>query len=397
MYHGANLVGLAFAVAVSAFVALTPTANANSSDYRWFEVEVLVFRHLSAPDTDEELFPNAITPISVQGALDLITPQLSPNKLRGIIAALPLCSWVRDLPDGVGEYQLNQTKPMFAPLPSLAPQDVFCRYHEHAIITDRLYSPTPPAPGMEIWQQTPKVILGDGGDIHEQTAPFLLTQESLTFNQLKNQLERRGLARTMLHTSWRQPVFNRNASQYLRLFGGHNFTSEFDYFGFATQPEHESYDDAHPTPMLLIDKNPSQQQLSRLEELLNAIEQGKFRFVRPAEGEQLLTKAPSNPPRGLPKNVWELDGLLRVYLVGNYLHIDTEFNLREPESISQQLSSVEDQADTWLQGEVEEVPFLRAYHLKQLRRVISHERHYFDHPKFGVLVEVRRTELSQRR
>ncbi|HLV48390.1 MAG TPA: CsiV family protein, partial [Aliidiomarina sp.] len=72
------------------------------------------------------------------------------------------------------------------------------------------------------------------------------------------------------------------------------------------------------------------------------------------------------------------------------------FNLREPEIFSQQLSSVEEQANAWLQGEVEEVPFLRAYHLKQLRRVISHEIHYFDHPKFGILVEIRRTDRSQR-
>lgn len=397
MYNGANVVGLVFAVVASAFFALTPTAFAASTDYRWFEIEVLVFRHLSAPDTDEEVFSNAITPIATRGAIDLITPQLNPNKLRGLIAALPMCSWVRDLPDGVGEFELNQPKPLFLPLPSLQPNDIFCRYHEHAIVTDRLYSPTPADPGMEIWEKLPRVISGAGGDMNEQSGPFLLESESLAFNVLKNQLERRGLARTILHTSWRQPVFNRHASQYLRLFGGHNFTNEFDYFGFTKPPENEPLDEEHTTPLLFADKNPSQQQLNRLEELLSAIEHGKFRFVRPAQSEQLLAKTPTNPPRGLPNSVWELDGLLRVYLVGNYLHIDTEFNLREPENISQQLSSVEDQANAWLQDEVEQVPFLRAYHLKQLRRVISHERHYFDHPKFGMVVEIRRTDLSQRR
>ncbi len=397
MYNRAKVVGLAFAVAVSAFFALTPTAFAANADYRWFEVEVMVFRHLSAPDTDEELFPNAITPITVQGALDLISPQLNPHKLRGFIAALPVCTWVRDLPDGVGEFKLNQTKSMFPPLPTLKTNDIFCRYHEHAIVTDNLYSPTPADPGMEVWDKTPTVISGSGGDMNEQTGPFLLEHEHLSFNLLKSQLERRGLARTILHTSWRQPIFNRHASQYLRLFGGHNFTREFDYFGFTKHPENEPLDEEHTTPLLFADKNPSQQQLNRLEELLSAIDQGKFRFVRPAQSEQLLAKTPINPPRGLPKSVWELDGLFRIYLVGNYLHIDTELNLREPESVSQQLSSVEDQANAWLHDEVEQVPFLRAYHLKQLRRVISHERHYFDHPKFGMVVEIRRTDLSQRR
>lgn len=400
MFKGAKQVGLAFALAVSAYLAQVPTALAASNDYRWFEVEVLVFRHLSAPDADEEVFPNSVTPIPTRAALDLITPQLNPHKLRGIIAALPLCPWVRDLPNGVGEYQLNTTKRSFDPIPGvsgapLTAGDIFCRYHEHAIITDNLYPPTPADPGMDAWEKTPTVISGEGGDILVETGPFLLEQEALTFNALKSQLERRGLARTILHTSWRQPVFNRNRSQYLRLFGGHNFSSEFDYFGFSKKSQPAFFEPVPNTPLLYT--NQSQQQLSRLDELLSAIDQGAFRFVRPADGEQLLTKAPSNPPFGLPKDVWELDGLMRIYLVGNYLHIDSELNLREPESVSQQLSSIEDQANAWLQGEIEEVPFLRAYHLKQLRRVISHERHYFDHPKFGVLVEIRRTDMSQRR
>lgn len=396
MYNWAKVVGLAGAMFVGGISLITPTAIAASNDYRWFEVEVLVFRHLSAPDSDEEVFPTAITPIPTLGARDLITPLLNPHKLRGFIAALPVCSWVRDLPNGVGEFEYNkynQHQRLFKPLPGLTGprltnDDIFCRYHEHAIITDRLYAATPPEPGMEVWDKTPTVIAGLGGDITELSGPFLLDKNALTFNDLKSQLERRGLARTLLHTSWRQPVFNRNATQYLRLFGGHNFTSDFDYFGFSKQD--------HSEQNSFEERNPSQQQLSRLEELLAAVEQGKFRFIRPSQSEQLLPASPSRPPQGLPKDVWELDGLLRVYLVGNYLHIDTDFNLREPESFSQQLSSVEEQANAWLQGEVEEVPFLRAYHLKQLRRVISHEMHYFDHPKFGILVEIRRTDRSQR-
>jgi len=402
MLKGAKRVGLACAIAISACFAHTPAAFAAGNDYRWFEVEVLVFRHLSTPDADEEVFPNSVTPIPTRTALDLISSQLNPHKLRGIIAALPLCSWVRDLPNGVGEYQLNSMKKEFSPLPGVsgAPitsTDIFCRYQEHAIVTDNLYAPTPADPGMDAWDKTPTVISGEGGDMQAETGPFLLEQNALTFNTLKNQLERRGLARTLLHTSWRQPVFNRNGSQFLRLFGGHNFTREFDYFGFSKEDSDEFYDREQKAPLLFTNQNPNQQQLNQLEELLSAIDQGLFRFVRPAQGEQFLAKPPSNPPYGLPKDIWEFDGLLRVYLVGNYLHIDTEFNLREPENVSQQLSSVEEQAKAWLQGEVEAVPFLRAYHLKQLRRVISHERHYFDHPKFGVIVEIRRTDLSQRR
>lgn len=373
-----------------------PNAQAQASSYRWFEVEVLVFRHLDTLSDDPEYFSPAIEPISIRGAQDLITPLLAPNKTQGLIAALPLCAWVSDLPAGVGQFELEQTQTA-VPV-TTQPDDVFCRYQEHRVVTDNLYAPTPADPGMEVWERTPIVYAGEGNDMAQTHSPFLLQRSALTFNQIKHQLQRRGIGKPILHTSWRQPVFTRNRSQFLRLFGGQNFTDAFDYFGRATPVKSPALyleqDKEEPSNVLL---NPGEQQLERIQSLLAGVESGAFHFERPAPAQHLLPAAPEQPVAGLPENVWELDGLMRIYLVGNYLHIETNLNLRDPDHFLEQQSSTKDQAEAWLSGAKEEVPFLRAYNLKQLRRVISHEKHYFDHPKFGMLVEIRRTELSSRR
>lgn len=398
--------GLALAVSLP---SLWQPATAATNNDRWFEVEVVVFRHLnSSSQQTAEVFPSQITPIPVLAARDLLSPLLNPQKLQGLIAALPLCSWVSDLPQGLGKFHLQplyQLEPVDHLFNREQPSaDIFCRYHEHTLVVDQLSAPTPAPPGMEIWPQTPVLMAGIGGDIEQASGPFLLPAQASTLNQLKQQLERRGLAQALLHTSWRQPVFNRNNSQYLRLFAGKNYTAEFDYLGFAKpQEEFELYSPLEPSQ--------SPQQLEQIQHLLQAVDSGQFQFVRPTltakqntEPTGALSSSAPRARQALPQTVWELDGLFRVYLVGNYLHIDTELNLREPEQQTQQLSSVQDQVNAWLQREQmateqkssESTVFLRAYHLKQVRRVISHEVHYFDHPKFGVLVEIRRTERSQR-
>lgn len=99
----------------------------------------------------------------------------------------------------------------------------------------------------------------------------------------------------------------------------------------------------------------------------------------------------------MPNQVWELDGLLHIYLVGNYLHIDSNFNLREETLAKEATPNMAAQAEHALQGKVTEQEFLRAYKFSQVRRVISHETHYFDHPKMGIVVQIRRTDKSARR
>ena len=94
--------------------------------------------------------------------------------------------------------------------------------------------------------------------------------------------------------------------------------------------------------------------------------------------------------------MWELDGTLHIYLVGNYLHIDSDLELREPQRVQFNQRELAAQIEQALQPQLDS-KFLRSYRLNQLRRVISHETHYFDHPRLGLVVQIRRTELSARR
>ena len=64
-----------------------------------------------------------------------------------------------------------------------------------------------------------------------------------------------------------------------------------------------------------------------------------------------------------------------------YLHIDSDLDFRAPITLR-------------LPGETDVEPnnFLQSFHFDQLRRVISTQLHYFDHPLFGMVVQIRRYE-----
>ncbi|GAA60887.1 hypothetical protein P20652_2755 [Pseudoalteromonas sp. BSi20652] len=68
-----------------------------------------------------------------------------------------------------------------------------------------------------------------------------------------------------------------------------------------------------------------------------------------------------------PKIDWELDGLFKIHL-RHYLYITADFD------ISQKLEN----------GEIESARF------SQFRRVISGDVHYFDHPRMGMIVQIRK-------
>lgn len=381
---------LAAFITLASFYSLPSQAD---SGYRWFEVEVLIFRHPATRSSDPEQFPIPVTPIPVNNARDLITPTLHAH-IDGLLASAPRCSWMRDLPAGVGELTWPIRPYAVTSLPDLR-SDIFCRPHEERIITDRLYPSTPPQLTGSFWQDRSPTVVGEGGDVRTAESPFLLTQEGLTFTQLRSQMERRNGSQVLLHTSWRQPVFTRNRSPAHRLFGGKNFSEDFDYLGFARP--HVDTDAARLDGAPMRERDRLQQQLNSVNDLLNAVERGEFRFARVDSTASPLPSPPSQYPRGLPSDVWELDGLFQLYLVGNYLHINSQLNVREPVEFPQQLTSAPEQVTAWRNGGVERIPFLRGYYLNQLRRIISHEVHYFDHDRFGMLVQVRRTELSDRR
>ena len=107
---------------------------------------------------------------------------------------------------------------------------------------------------------------------------------------------------------------------------------------------------------------------------------------------------PLLPDANKPENVWELDGRFKLYLqnIGRvpYLHIDSHFNYRQPMMLDgMTLPEAYDFDMLSEDGTLQPQQFLKPYPFKQLRRVISKQIHYFDHPMFGMVVQIRRYRL----
>lgn len=350
-------------ISAALIVALSglPSAQAKVPDrnyWRWFEVEVLLFEHQQEQTIDEH-FPKTVTGIKVANATDLLTPWLNQDH-HNLSAALPLCD--------------EPSTDSGAALP------VACRYEDEQQWIPIPGNPLTPPQAIDSINTMNVVIDGPGGDISTATQPFLMPASSHVLTETRTELERKGLANPLLHVAWRQPVFGENDDNAMRLFAGQQFTQEYGYDGFVLK----SAGSEQPQPLTPVEKTDA---------LLAAISTNPTAF-----GQQFGDQpSPLKPNPKLPQRVWELDGLLHVFLIGNYLHIDGEFNLREEQTIALHANNLDEQAAALLANAPAEQQFLQAFHFDQLRRVISHETHYFDHPKLGMVVQIRRTKLSARR
>jgi hypothetical protein len=76
----------------------------------------------------------------------------------------------------------------------------------------------------------------------------------------------------------------------------------------------------------------------------------------------------AKPVRVTAVNPDELDGTIRFFM-SRHLHLDVNLLFRESVAAGEQRGTV-------------------VYHLSEQRKLKSQETHYFDHPKFGVLVRV---------
>lgn len=357
---------------IAALLVVLPSAhlvaqpNLNRDQWRWFEVEVLVFKHTRASELTET-FPLPVEPLDLRGSVDLLTPYYAPSKWHWLVN-LPTCSGTN------------------------SSAEFWCASHaEQALFpVPQLWPAANPFASID---RTGVVVNGAGGDIEQASAPFLLPASNHLFTELRQELSQRAIGQPLLHLSYRQPVFNRGDNYQVLLFGGYNFSREYDFFGFLL-PTNSSL----ATPLASAADAPDQ--LARIQQLLALVDQGELSFqIGNDAQQQLLPLRPSRNYPGLPEQVFELDGLMHIYLVGNYLHIEPQLILREETTAREATPTMAAQADYALsqQERVRAKPFLRAYEFAQVRRVISHETHYFDHPKLGVVVQIRRTDLSARR
>lgn len=277
------------------------------------------------------------------------------------------------------------------------PQNIACVFHE-----EKAFTSEEEAKKRQIRpyvSEVPKHI--DGIEDITTTKPYWLPKNMLRLNKLQRDINRKRDLTTIFHSAWRQPVdFGRNVAPFFRFSAGKNYSKEFTYEGYPIRETKLSDSLATRT-----DDSAGLDIVDRIELSLSELEQ--LAIVGPSNETSslpLLILPPVEDDKR-PEDVWQLDGAFKVFieLIGNvpYLHIDSNLNYRAPIPLSQHQLPKEYSQDATDNAELPNVieaveslegspHYLKSFNFQQLRRVISTQMHYFDHPLFGMVVQIRR-------
>lgn len=307
------------------------------------------------------------------------------------------------------ESALGETELIEQPIPQFDAM-AFNPYPANVEINGMTYQVVPPResePDFVI----PQVIMHE-----QQTDVFekihVLSEAQLEMSELRQKLRWQKSLKPILHTAWRQPVQARHLARSLRFFSGENYAQRFNQDGseIMTSDTNEISD---VSPIIPLDSTS-----------LVAQEQ---EFIEPEPKKPSVDLAQiieEITPDTLPdiKPLWRFDGVLKIYL-NRFLFIETDFELRRqgtrdilpslalPNSdvlaqeqvdlslVSQRQSTTATKltSDTSAESSnrLQTVPWLLSDRLKQNRRVRSSEIHYFDHPNFGMVIQIRRFKMPE--
>lgn len=123
---------------------------------------------------------------------------------------------------------------------------------------------------------------------------------------------------------------------------------------------------------------PEDSDLSKARELLDT--DSNYRML--AHKQWIQNADPQSTARlvRLSSEDGELDGTFQFFM-SRFLHVDLNLIFRQSESKSM------------FQGASDDLQMM-AFKLRERRRIRSNEMQYFDHPKFGVLVQIKQVEVS---
>lgn len=297
-------------------------------------------------------------------------------------------------------------------------------------------------------EQVPVVI--DGIQWQKRRSAFLLPTSNMRMTDLYEKIKKQRDITPMLHINWRQEVtFGRDKGQTFRLFAGKNFADKFDANGLAIVDDTEKLSPSTveyylpEEERLGLTSDQQQAEFSPVNGQMNElVTKDLFAQIDAALADdtpinmapvKTRTVALREIDSALLSEIWQIDGTINVYLrnVGRvpYLHIDSNLDYRQAvydqeialsrEDLStnvsnnlannvsgqnaivvgalQQPDSLQPaplqqgtlQADSVQQSTLQN-NYLQSANFNQLRRVISKQVHYFDHPLFGMLVQINR-------
>ena len=367
-------------------VNFTAAAQDSSSSQWWFNVELIVFKRALLPDNNEN-FGDALDINSADKYAKNIS-RFSNNLLyfsalkntawfTNMQNTLPLCQQISPLAAGIDEHlglNLHSQQTMPSHLNHLLHNGNISELHiKLSTITSTLNRLASSKVSLSCLQQASSATLTQfilpniGPRLFSDNSYFqgreqLLAQSDLVLEEFaKNIFAQRDIS-PLLYTAWRQEVeFGIENADFFRVRAGNLLET---------------------TPNKNDEKWRNTQQSSTAAQTLNNdvdfFDSLRQKLISNETVDWLEIEADKQPENTdfVSQKQYEIDGKIKVYLdyVNQipYLHIDTVFNHFSV--------NIDDKGNSQLS----------AFPSKQLRRVISKQIHYFDHPAFGIIVRLER-------
>ena len=381
-----------------------------SRDGRWFEVEMIIFKRTDNVNLREQFSQN-VKSLTKRRQWDLVRDLLQPD-ISLLLAGLPECHQDKnplaninpDAPLSPQEFytqmsgyqELINNKWQFTNELCLMPSESLSGYWQLVNNVPLFEKPINRQVPLDVIPT--KVTAGDHDDFHNV---YVLAEQNLQLTSHFNKLKKNPNTEPMLHIGWRQPGLSKRESRPVYLVAGHNYTERFRYDGSEKLIFKQDMDDEPETTPL---ENVAP-------DLNNDVRNNVTNFMKKLQSGAVVDFKNSSliypKQNALPDETWQLDGFIQVHL-DHYLYLEGQFNFRElsqevinPEQFLAKLtedkamSKVEAETSTDVSTQVtnEElvtINYLKNYNFKQTRKSYSGDLHYLDHPKMGILIQIRK-------
>ena len=355
MKHPLLLIILFSLISYPAAANRIDTARVTGGD-RWFEVEMIIFQRQHDGNLIEQFNSNDQLTLPDR-YFDLLRP-LYQSDISPLLRQLELCP----APQTAGFIAEQHTPASMEQPVNLS--EYIQLFRPAYIGALCIFEPQPP-----LWQQplfaTPQWIASTpfpdrllrqpAGPLAHQDKPYLLDHDSLQFSEIAQKLAQQADIDVLLHSGFRQAPVTDRRSIASRWYAGNDLSKQSHTAANTRQLTTASSSISLRSDPLLARIEQRYQQLTKDEPMR------LYRLQPTAYLHDEMQDERENIP------LWQLDGFVRVHL-DHYLFVNTDFILRQ----------------------LDEEGAILQHRIQFSRRVISGEMHYIDHPRLGMVLQIRR-------
>ena len=341
---------------ISILCCFSSTTQAQEDTDWWFDVEILIFKHNNAENTVTEQFDTVVDKPFSPRISNVFLPFYVVDT-SWLEQALPECANLNDI--------LADTLTMSVANES-SNQPIIRMDCAYTLTLSDLVERSQP---VDHYQAYPTLPIHYEGIIFPRSEyAHMLPQSELQLVSLYKDINWDKSYTPLLHTVWRQPVNIDEENAYsIPILAGKNLTYQAHTPQLLAQPSLEQAN------TLMGTDNPSNE-LPINESPINIVQKIKLGLddTVPLYPDQL--KETQDKAMIDTTSVFEFEGLVTIYIKYinrvPYLHIDSHA-LFNTSRVADPLTII-------------------PHTFKQRRRIISNQVHYFDHPYFGMVIELRR-------